>query len=108
MRTTSITTYFIDLVKCWIELLWYTFGHYIIIAALVIAAISKSPWIYHPLLMLSLLAPGIFFVRYAFSNRSGDSKKWLKTLDNAGTLLTLLIAAFFIILYLACVYLKVR
>ena len=98
--------YLIDLAKDWLLMTWHGFGSITWIALIVIAVVASNPWIYHPLFLLAFIYPCVYFIRYAFLKRSNDYSNPQRTLDNIGTLLTLLVASFFLSAYIGCLYLK--
>ena len=98
--------YVIDLIKDLLLMTWHGFGAIIWIAILVVAAVNTSPWIYHPLFVVAFIIPSIFFIRYAFKKRSEEPKNPQRTIDNIGTLLSLIIASFFFSAYIGCLFLK--
>lgn len=98
--------YFIDLIKDLLLMLWQGFGAILWLGAVVVAAVSISPWIYHPIFIAGFLMPSVYFTYYAFKKRSEDSNKRQRVIDNIGTFLSLVIAAFFFAAYIGCLYLK--
>ena len=87
--------YFVDLIKDWTHLIWSTFGAIIYLAALIIAAISPSPWVYHPLLFVCLVFPSIHFFKSAITGRSDNTDKWSQFTNQLGTTLNILVGIIF-------------
>lgn len=100
--------YLMDFLGAWLRLLREILGPIALFAGVIIGMSSASPWIYHPVLCVTLLLPACLMARYAITGRSAASGWSARVTNGFGTGFLLLSAVVFLLGYCYAIYTKIQ
>ena len=100
--------YFPQLLRTWLGLLWGILGPIVLFVGFLFAMSSNTPWVYHPILFMTLMVPAFFMARHAISGRSNASSWSARITNSLGTGFLSLSAAIFALGYCFAIYTKIQ